>query len=310
MPLFEIAQEELVPFRQLRGTSDLYESEIERLMWANIEEFTGESLFPIARQPTIRGGGRPDIVAIDESARVVVIEIKRAIERSQLAQCLEYAGWARTTNLDEVAGMYHRGPDSFFTDWQDFTASETPVVINPSPRLVLVARDYQDRTASALDFLVENGLPITVITVSIYEDASGRRFVDVEGDTEYEPPIPGDGTAKPKTSRRAYSKINGRRITIADLLEHGLLQAGEELVWRRPQIGTEYRVTITEDGYLELDDGTRSASPSLAAIRASGAAAVDGWMAWRVPSHGGVLLNEVRKELGTRAHEPDAHVAE
>ena len=43
------------------------------------------------------------------------------IERRQLAQCLEYAGWARGTNLDELAGLYHGGPEAFFADWQEFT---------------------------------------------------------------------------------------------------------------------------------------------------------------------------------------------
>ena len=51
------------------------------------------------------------MVALDHAARVIVIEIKRDVDRGRLAQCLEYAGWARTTNLDELAGMYHRGPE-------------------------------------------------------------------------------------------------------------------------------------------------------------------------------------------------------
>jgi RecB family endonuclease NucS len=98
MPLYEIGADELIPFRRLRASADLYEREIETLMWGNLEAFAGEDLFPIARQPTIRGGGRPDIVALDESGRVVLVEIKRDVDRAQLAQCLEYAGWARTTN--------------------------------------------------------------------------------------------------------------------------------------------------------------------------------------------------------------------
>jgi hypothetical protein len=203
----------------------------------------------------------------------------------------------RTTNLDEIASLYHGGSSSFFADWQEFTSSETPVVINRAPRLVLVAHDYHGRTASALDFLVENGLPIRVISVSMYEDASGRRFLDLSGDHEPElgvhSPTPVEGTRQPA----AYTRIDGRRVTIADLLEHDLLKAGDELVWTRTRIGTEYRATVCEDAMLELEDGRRIPSPSWAAIRAANVSAVDGWYAWRVVRLGGLLLNELRKEL-------------
>lgn len=222
MPLFEINQESgLVPFRLLRGGADLYEEEIEELLWSDLEAFTGESLFPIRRQAQIQGGGRPDIVALDRGANVVVVEVKRDVDRGQLAQCLEYAGWARSTSLDELAGLYHRGADSFFSDWSDFTESDAPVVLSRSPRLVLVAREFHDRTESAFRFLVENGLPVTVITVALYQDDQGRRFVAVEG--EHEPESAGP-TSRP--DREEYWKVGGRRILVTDLLDHGLLETG------------------------------------------------------------------------------------
>jgi hypothetical protein len=66
MPLFEVEEAgTLVPFRQLLGGAELYESEIEDLLWSNLEEFTGEALFRVRRQPTLAGGGRPDIVILD-----------------------------------------------------------------------------------------------------------------------------------------------------------------------------------------------------------------------------------------------------
>jgi hypothetical protein len=43
----------------------------------------------------------PHIVAPDRSVRVVVIGVKRNVDRVQLAQCLEYGGRARNTSLDE-----------------------------------------------------------------------------------------------------------------------------------------------------------------------------------------------------------------
>jgi len=290
MPLFEINEGELVPFRRLKGGAELYEAEIEELLWANLEEFTGEALFPIARQPSIGGGGRPDIVALDESARVVVIEVKRDIDRGQLAQCLEYAGWARKTSLDELAGLYPGSSDGFFAAWQEFTESTAPVVINPHPRLMLVARDLHQRTESAFDFLIESGVPVKVIRVSIYEDQAGRRFVDVEGEHEPDLPVVDEGDAVDHT------KIAGRRVRVDDLIEYELVTPGDELVFERPKLGRRYEAVISENGSITLSDGRTFSSPSRAAMEAADVPAYDGWYAWRVVRNG-KLLNELRMEL-------------
>lgn len=276
-------------------------------MWADLEAFTGEPLFPIARQPRISGGGVPDILGLDESGRVVVIEVKRDIDRGQLAQCLEYAGWARLTNLDEVAGLYnrgadgHRGVEAFFRDWQDFTETTTPVTINPHPRLYLIARDFEGRTRSALDFLRENAVPVTVVPVTIYEDRSGRRVLDIEGD--HEPTIPG---ITPSTgSGPKPVAVNGRRVTVPDLIDAGLLMSDEPVEFIRPRLGEHYTATIKGDGVFVLADGSEHQSPSLAAMRAADVVSYDGWYAWRVPRLGGTKLAELREEYVAQATHSD-----
>ena len=231
----------LTPFRLLRGGADLYEHQIERLLWDNLDEFTGEALFPIARQPSIAAGGRPDIVALDGSGRVVVIEVKRDIDRGQLAQCLEYAGWARSASLDELGSLYPEGVEAFFTAWQEFTGSGTPMVVNRRPRLILVARDLHGRTESAVEYLIENGLPVRVIRVSIYEGSGGRRFVDVEGEWDPEPPPVHGVDAQPAHD---HTRIGGRRVRLSDLMDRDLLDVGDDLVWTRPRLGTEYRAKV------------------------------------------------------------------
>ncbi len=180
MPLFELSGKKLNLIQPLLAGPDLYEKEIENLLWENLEVLLGEPLFPLARQPKIDGGGIPDIVALDASGRVVVVEVKRDVDRSQLAQCLEYAGWARSTNLDELSCLYSNGVDKFFEDWQDFTQSTSPVIVNSSARLVLVAGDVHGRTRSAVDFLVEHGLPVQLVIVNLYADGEHHRFVDLK----------------------------------------------------------------------------------------------------------------------------------
>lgn len=290
MPLFEISEGELVPFRVMGG-SDLYESEIEELVWQNLEEFTGEALFPLKRQAKLPSGGLADIVALDKSGRVVIIEIKRDIDRKQLAQCLEYAGWARSTNLDELSQLYTDGSESFFSDWSEFTELGTPTVVNPHPILYLIARDFEDRTQSAFDFLSESGVPVYLVRVLVYEDESGRRFVDAEG--EHEPEFASSVAAADAPD---HTRIAGRPIKLPDLLDAGLIREGDDLEWKRPKKGEVHHATITANGAIKLDDGRAFSTPSRAAMEAAQIASYDGWYAWTVMRLD-KKLNDLRHDL-------------
>ncbi|HEX4436289.1 MAG TPA: hypothetical protein VH061_05780 [Solirubrobacteraceae bacterium] len=303
MPLYEIAAtDDLKPFSRLSGGSELYEKEIEDLFWSNPDEFLGEPLLLVARQPTLSDGSRPDVVALSKDARVTVIEIKRDVDRAQLAQCLEYAGWARTTSLEALASMYADGSSAFFTDWQEFTGDSTPVILNQKPRLVLIARTFHGRTHAALDFLIESGVPVELLEVSVYEDADKRRFLHV--DSEHEPPLA--VVTASASEKGPATTLGGKRITLADLMEADLLAAGDLLVWERPKLGTSYRATVTRNAAIELESGESFATPSRAAKFAADIPAYDGWYAWKVERDGGLTpLHDMRELLVARIeHDP------
>ena len=300
MPIFRTHGGELIPFTPVSPGPDLYESQIEQLIWDDFEAFIGEALFAIARQAHILGGGIPDILALDADGHVVIIEVKRDVDRGQLAQCLEYAGWARTTSLDQLATLYnagsdHQGAAAFFTDWQEFTDTTTPVTIASRPRLVLVARDFVGRTRAALDFLRDSSLPVTVIPVSIYEDGNGGRIIDVEHDHEVASSVLAStgGGAAPQGTR--YS-VNGSNITVPDLISAGLIQPDEAVEFIRPLVGDQYTAKILSDGQFELDDGSVCRTPSRAAMQAAHVPSYDGWHAWRVIRLGGTKLHELRQQ--------------
>ena len=221
-----------------------------------------------------------------------VIEVKRDIARDQLAQCLEYAGWARSTSLDELAAMFHGGAEAFFDAWVEFTDTKAPQLIQRPPRLVLAARDFDGRTDAALRYLAENGLPITVLGVTVYQDRERRRFVDVGAD--HEPDIPENGGGGGPVSPKRYL-IDGRRVVVSDLLDAGLIEPETPLTWTRPRIGKTYNARVLGTGDICLDDGRTYSSPSRAAKEAAGIVAYAGWRAWTVPD--GRTLSALRAEL-------------
>lgn len=294
MPIFEMDQGSLLPFTRQAISAGVYESEIESLLWDNLEELTGDNLFRVARQPVLSSGGRPDILALDSVGRVVVIEVKRDVDRHQLAQALEYAGWARTTNLDAIASLYYGGVASFWDDWMEFTATAQPVLVQRSPKLVLIARSFDSRTASALEFLLQNNLPVQVLEVAFYIDASGRRILDVEWEAE---PESGGPSAVPVASTEAQETVDFRGVTLAQVAV--AVSAPCELRWERPRKGTSHTATLVEPGRILLPDGSEHRSPSGAAMAAADVASYDGWYAWRLPD--GRTLNDVRHEVAARS---------
>lgn len=71
-----------------------------------------------------------------------------------------------------------------------------------------------------------------------------------------------------------------RRGALGPLLEAGLLEPGQRLVWRRRNLAREYLAYVTPEGHLRLDDGRICDSPS-GACDAVAHCKVNGWDAWR-----------------------------
>ena len=304
MPIFDLRDGDLVPFRRQQISGGVFEAEIEDLLWDNLEELTGDNLFRIKRQAKLPSGAIPDIVALDPSGRVVVIEIKRDFDRGQLAQALEYAGWARRTSLDELAGMYHGGEDAFWDDWREFTDTPVPVRVQSTPRLVLVARSFDGRTGAAIDFRLDHKLPVQKIAVAYYIDDTGTRFLDVEWESEPE------GTGAPAqlgtdtdAAVAAHNDAGYLEVSLLDVVER--IPTPAHLVWVRPRKGHRYEATLLAEGVIRLADGREFRSPSGAAMAVADVVSYDGWYAWRI-GEGGPTLNELRHQIAATTASDDA----
>jgi CBS domain-containing protein len=97
------------------------------------------------------------------------------------------------------------------------------------------------------------------------------------------------------TQGRREHLFRGRRVTIRDLVNAGLLKPGATLVYDRPQAEETLLVTVTETGLLRLADGRETRTPSGAISELSGKI-VDGWHAWRT-APGDQPLHDLRLRL-------------
>jgi hypothetical protein len=92
--------------------------------------------------------------------------------------------------------------------------------------------------------------------------------------------------------------IKWARGGIAELLDAGLIKAGEELVWNRPYLGVLHAARIRADGALILADGRVYGSPC-GATAALCRNYQNGWNVFRRASDGRTL-GDLREELRTR----------
>lgn len=83
-------------------------------------------------------------------------------------------------------------------------------------------------------------------------------------------------------------------VTLADLVEAGVLSVGDVLVWSRPRSGEVHRCVLLADGQMRHPDGQVSATPSGASALVTGGGSFDGWECWRAPRQGDALIDELR----------------
>ena len=101
------------------------------------------------------------------------------------------------------------------------------------------------------------------------------------------------------TAKTTAHSPTSKRVSIAQVLEAGLLIPGETLVWERPRKGERWVATVTAGGKLRMDDGKEYATPTAAARAVGGSSA--GLTVWKRTSNG-QRLSDIWKAYRLRKH--------
>lgn len=104
---------------------------------------------------------------------------------------------------------------------------------------------------------------------------------------------------------RQMHLTDGRRVRVRDLIEAGLLEAGERIEFRRPRHSVVHEAVVTEDGAIELDDGQSFSTPTAAACAAAGIPSAPGWAVWTRQT--GETLDTVRQRFLEQASRDGAY---
>lgn len=196
MKLFTIAKDgKLTRYKEQNYEANHQEAQLEALLENNPEYFFEESkALIIGRQVTTNLNTFIDLLGIDKSGNVVVIELKRGkTPRETVAQLLEYASFVENLDYAQLDEIYqdYSGEDISLAEYhrQYFENGEDEQVsFNKSTKLIIVAQEVSREIRQTALFLRRKGIDIYCMEFKYFETAGGEQIISsdfVVGEEEF-----------------------------------------------------------------------------------------------------------------------------
>lgn len=157
--VWQVSQKDgLVPIYDTLLEASHLESELES--WIEKDpEILGDDLLVIDRQLPIPGIGRMDLLCIDSTGALVIVELKRAsTPREAVAQALDYASWLDGASEAQIQMILDRAQEHLgkplgeaFTE--HFQQTEMPQVVGQKHRIILAAPRLDAAAERIINFL-------------------------------------------------------------------------------------------------------------------------------------------------------------
>lgn len=153
-------------------------------------EVLDEELLIIGRETGVAGiGDGIDILAVDRSGNMVVVELKRGELREAVDfQALKYASYISRWSYDDIKQQFEtflqskwgeeiHGDDAGFSECiQEFCDDDYE--LNAQQRVFLVGSTVRERIGSVVLWLREQDIDVSIVQFSLLKDADGGVFLD------------------------------------------------------------------------------------------------------------------------------------
>jgi hypothetical protein len=160
----------------------LKENELEDMICQDIS-ILNERWLPIGRQVTTEHGGIIDILAIDESGNLVVIELKRnKTPRDVITQAIDYASWVKKLDSAKIASIYKKSSIKFNSRRESIDEALEEKYgsvfgeeeINKGHQIVIVASEMDLSTERIVMYLNDYEIPINTVFFNVFRDGENR----------------------------------------------------------------------------------------------------------------------------------------
>ncbi len=141
-----------------------------------------DDVLVIGRQIRTSWGTVLDLLGIDESGNLVIVELKRdQTLRETVAQAIEYAAWASRLGHSEVmqiAGGRYGSEVVFRETFEKEFGASVPDTVNSLQRILVVAPAIDDTTAFIIEYLSETyRIPINAVSFDIFGEPGSQLLV-------------------------------------------------------------------------------------------------------------------------------------
>ncbi len=224
--LFRVGSDGLVAARPTRLAT---ESQLEDWIFADAS-IIGLDVLIVGRQVITDHGGRIDLLAIERSGNLAVIELKRdRTPREVIAQALDYASWVAKLTTVEVHRIARQHlAEKFETAFRTRFDESLPESLNETHSIVIVASEFDASSRRIVEYLAEQGgIAINTAFFAAFEDA-GHTYVATDWLLDQEAVIERSvDRSRAPWSGLWYANIDdGRSRAWEDMRRYGFVAAG------------------------------------------------------------------------------------
>ncbi len=258
----------------LKYYEDFLEKNIEVL-----ESDEDNQLMIIGKQVRSYTNKRTDLVAIDASGRIVIVEIKRDEQDMKNrkdnfeSQAIRYAAtFATVDSVEDIVKKVYSGylmrSENIATKEEAeeegkkriesfLTTHETLEQFNNEQRIILVASEFDEDTMSSSAWLLSHGINISCIRVSPYKTKTEhgddylfeiRRILPLGLLEDFYTGVRGEST---RTSRNRGTRRQRTFPRLKDMIEANIVQEGDEVYFKGRE--DETLSIIHNDGRIEYN---------------------------------------------------------
>lgn len=171
--------------QRIVSTAIDYEKRLETVLEADISIVSEpRKWMVVGRQVPTDHGGYIDLLALDETGTLVVLELKRdKSDREVVSQALDYASWVQELEYEGVASIFaayqdkwHSGSTKSLQDaFKDFFGVDIPEDVNSSHEMVIVATDLHAESERVVRYLKANyEVPINAVFFKFFVDGEAE----------------------------------------------------------------------------------------------------------------------------------------
>ncbi|MBE7326041.1 DUF91 domain-containing protein [Nocardioides sp. Y6] len=260
---------------RIEPTSIGLESQLETYIESD-PTMLGTSLLLIGRQVPTAHGGYVDLLAVDETGTVHVLELKRdKTPRDVTAQALDYGSWVSTLSRGDIVAIWnsYKPHKPFEVAFAEAFGDAPPEDLNTSQVFTIVAATVDAATERIVRFLNEGyGIPINVVFFRHFEDGGNRYLARTWlVDHEMQPTKSGSSgkqvkSKEPWNGQDWYCSFgdDGTSRNWVDAATHGFVSAGGQSWYSRTlknlPVGGRVFACIPGSGYVGVGTVTGTAT--------------------------------------------------